>query len=504
MNILLPLLALAVGFLVAWLLTKSRNAALRQSNTMLESQLKQQQTDAEARLQVQTAIAEQQKQEMLSQQKAHYDQQFQAQKDDHEARKQDWKEQLRIEQEQRQEQLIQQKQDHDKQFQALKQDHEAQKKEWKEQLRTEFENISHKLLKEQEATFSAKSGQRVGELLKPLQDNLKDFKETINTTIRDKETSLEAQIKNVIESSRQIGNDANKLAQALRSNSKVQGDWGEMILEQILENSGLTRGTNYEVQPSVSDEETQERRRPDVVVHYPGERDMIIDSKVSLTAYAEYINDHDNSDSSKDDALSRHALSVRNHVIELSRKDYSKLYPKSPDFVILFMPIEQAYLLAMQADPGLWEFAYTKKIVLMSPTNLITALRLAYDLWTREAQTRNIEEIIRRGTSLYEKVVGFVETFETVGASISKANEHYEKAKNQLTTGNGNVLRQIEQLKKLGLTPKKQLPTALLLTDDDDQLNEDSLLTEDTTHEAIPEKTSHNPPDDKARKQSTE
>lgn len=333
------------------------------------------------------------------------------------------------------------------------------------QLNKDFQVLANQILDEKTSRFTDVNKSNMEAILKPLNDKLAEFKTKVEETY-DKESkqrfSLEERIKELVALNNQISEDATNLTKALKGNNKIQGNWGEMILESILEKSGLKKGVEYFTQEFITNERGERIQskqnkymQPDVVVVYPGGRKIIIDSKVSLTAYVKYVESDD--ENNKNGAEREHITSIRQHVDELSAKSYQD-YVESLDFVMMFIPNEPAYILAMQLDSGLWDYAYRKRILLINPTNLVASLKVIADLWKRENQSRNAQEIARRGAILYDKFVRFVETLQDIGRNIEKAQNAYDKAFSQLRDGNGNLIRQAEKLKELGIKSPKELP----------------------------------------------
>ena len=322
-----------------------------------------------------------------------------------------------------------------------------------------FKNLANDILQQNSTTFKEQNETRLSEILAPFKDNLEQFKKVVTESYSSEARerfSLQAKIKELIDLNQTISKDAQNLALALKGNSKVQGNWGEMILESILEKSGLERGREFFVQESTYNDEGK-RLIADVVINYPDGRKIIIDSKVSLNAYTEIINCDDNN--LLEVYKKKHIASIRNHISELGSKKYQDyLGDEKAEFVMMFIPNEAAYICAMQIDPNLWQEAYDKRVLIISPTHLISALRLIEQLWQHDRQTRNAIEIATESGKMYDKFVGFIEDLKLIEKSLNSAQNAYEKALNKLHLGKGNIISKAEKLKEMGAKTTKSLP----------------------------------------------
>ena len=334
----------------------------------------------------------------------------------------------------------------------------------------EFENIANRILETKTEKFTELNKVNLKLILEPLGKNITEFKTKVEEVYQkesEQRFSLGERVKELTDLNRKISEEANNLTRALKSESKTQGGWGEMILENILERSGLVKNREYFMEHQLHDEqgnamrsETEDKKmRPDAVIKYPDNRHVIIDSKVSLNAFTRCVDATD--ETTRMNELNEHVTCIKKHIHLLSMKGYDD-YSKSLDFVMMFVPSEPAYIAALQADAELWNYAYDKRILLLSPTNLITSLKLIVDLWKREYQNQNANEIAERGAKLYDKFVGFVANLQDVGDHLQKAQNKYGEAYKQLATGNDNLVTQATKLKELGLKTKKTLPEELL------------------------------------------
>lgn len=341
-------------------------------------------------------------------------------------------------------------------------EHKKEVEELQSRFKVEFENLANKILEEKTGKFTEQNKKNLDDILNPLKEKIQQFEQKVEEThkkdIADR-ASIQERIKNLVETSNQISEDAKNLTKALKGDSKTQGNWGELILENILEQSGLVKDREYFVQQSYKDEEGS-RYQPDVIVKFPDNRNVIIDSKVSLTAYERFVAAENKEQQEK--ALSEHLISIKNHIKELSEKKYQDLIDiKSLDFVMMFLPIEPSFLLAIQHDPELWSFAYKKGIILISPTNLIAVLKMVSNFWEQDRQNKNVMEIARQSGALYDKFVGFISDMQDIGNRIDSTKKTYQAAFNKLSEGRGNLITTAQKIKELGAKTKKELPNEL-------------------------------------------
>jgi len=343
----------------------------------------------------------------------------------------------------------------------------------REQLKETFKVTASEILKASGEELSKSSKESLDKMLNPLREQLQDFKKKVEDDSEkrvEQTSSLDRMVQILHKDARQMSEDATNLANALRSSSKMQGDWGELILTSILEKAGLREGQEFHTQQTATDTEGA-RLRPDVVVDMPGNQRLVIDSKVSLKAFEKCVNAE--TDEERDAALKQHLASIRAHIKSLHEKDYPKLY-EGVSFTLMFIPLEGAASLAFQSDPDLAGYAWERDIMIATPTNLMMAMRTVQNLWTIDRQNQNAREIADRAGQLYDKIVGFVEELDGVGYRLDQAHDAWSKAKNRLSSGRGNVIRQTEMLKELGAQTKKSLPSPYLDALEDESGTQDS------------------------------
>ena len=336
----------------------------------------------------------------------------------------------------------------------------------KSEMSKEFKLMASEALKQQSEDLKNQlkesNSSQLSLVLSPFKEKLEQFGKNVQETHekgQKERIELKSEVNKLVEQNENLKNEANQLTKALRGDVKMQGNWGEMVLEKLLERTGLTKGREYTVQESVTNEEGK-RYQPDVVLHLPDEKNIIIDSKVSLVAYERFVNAESVEDQSK--ALKDHLISIKNHIKGLSEKNYQNLYGVSLDFVILFVPIEGAYSVALQAEPGLYQEAFDKNIAMVSATSLWSTLRTVGTLWRQERQNANVQEIIRQASDLYDKFVGFSEELVKVGNQMDTAKRSYENSMKILSEGKGNLVRRTENLRVLGLKNSKTVNTNLV------------------------------------------
>lgn len=347
--------------------------------------------------------------------------------------------------------------------------YEAQLKllqEAKQSLSQEFENLANRIFEDKQAKFTVQNKEALEVTLSPLRRDIGDFRKQVESAY-DKETAdrnkLVGQLSELQKQTMQVSADAVSLANALRGDNKAQGNWGEFILEKLLEDSGLSKGREYDTQVALKDE-SGKRRNPDVIIHLPEGRDIVIDAKVSLVDYERYF--HADTDELKQQCLRQHLNSLRAHIKGLSHKDYENLDGvNSLDFVLIFIPVEAAFMVALDQDPEMMRDAYDRGIILVSPSTLMVTLRTIKNLWRYADQNRNAQLIADKAGGLYDQFVLYIEALDEVGKHINKSQEAWDSARKRLSTGKGNLIRRTEELKKLGAKAKKSLPDDLELED---------------------------------------
>lgn len=347
---------------------------------------------------------------------------------------------------------------------------EEERENREQQMTAQFKNLANDILRQNSADFKAQNEQRLEELLSPLRTNLDEFRKTVTDTYSSEARerfSLTERIRELVELNNTISREARELTLALRGNNQVQGDWGEMVLESILENSGLQKGVEYFTQATTDSDGNVLRNedgtmlRPDVVVKYPDGRFVVIDSKVSLTAFVDYAN-ADNEEI-RDGAAMRHVRSVKKHIDELARKRYQEYVGDAKlDFVMMFIPNEPAYIAAMRLDPSLWQEAYDRQVLIVSPTHLVSGLKLIAQLWSRDRHTKNAITIAEEAGKMYDKFADFTKDMERIEKAIGSTRKAYDDAMTKLTTGTGNLVNRALNLQKLGVKASKQLAASTL------------------------------------------
>jgi DNA recombination protein RmuC len=354
-------------------------------------------------------------------------------------------------------------------LQEKQKDQQADLEKLQEKFQKEFENLAQRILDEKSAKFTQQNKENIQNLLNPLQDKIKTFQDKVEITHKESivnHATLKQQILDLKTLNEHITKETTNLTKALKGESKTQGNWGELILERVLEKSGLEKGLAYEVQQSMTNEEGR-RLQPDVVIHLPDNKKLVIDAKVSLTAYEKYMNEED--ETQREQHIKSHLISIRKHVEELSSKNYDELFQDaSPDFVLMFVPIEPAFAVAVNSDPQMYNNAFDKNIIIVTPTTLLATLRTVQSMWTTRKQQENASEIARQAGALYDKFEGFVADLIKIGKKMDEAKTEYKNAMNKLTEGRGNLVSSVEKLKEMGAKAKKALPEKLLERAGDD------------------------------------
>lgn len=330
-----------------------------------------------------------------------------------------------------------------------------------ENIKNQLAQITEKNLRERSEELKSTNIEQLSHILNPMQEQMKRMEESVRnvgSSSAEHKASIEKTIEGLAQQTIKVGEQADELAKALKNNGKVQGDWGEQLLETILDNSGLRKGYEYTTQENFKD--GKKDMRPDIIIHCPGNRNIIIDSKVSLTAYVDYLACETKEDA--DRLAKANKESVKKHIDELAAKNYTKFVENTISHVLMFIPNEGSYILALRNDPQLGQYAYKKGILLINPTNLMIALQLIYNIWQSEKQAKNVEKVIKESELLYDKFVNFSENWGKIKENLEDTLELYNKADKQLYEGNGNIVRRLEKLKELGIIPKKNIPESML------------------------------------------
>lgn len=342
------------------------------------------------------------------------------------------------------------------------------------QMQEKFENLANKILEQKSAKFTEANKENLKHVLEPLDKDIKEFRKKIED-MHEKDVSQHASMKeflgNLQNAQAQLSEEARNLTTALKGDSKKQGDWGEFILERTLEASGLEKGREFSMQ------ETFDRQRPDAIIRLPEERAIVVDAKVSLTAYERFISETDEEERKK--SLKEHLQSVKKHIDELSEKDYPAIEKiNAPDFVLLFVPVEPAFGEALRADPNLYQYAFEKKIVLVTSTTLMATIKTVANLWKLEKQNKHARDVAKRAGLLYDKFVGFLESMDEIGKALGKASSAHQTAVERLSTGSGHLVGQVEKLRKMGIQTKKELPSSFSQITENNESKEEEFTLE--------------------------
>lgn len=435
MEFLYLIVGIAVGAIIIYFFLKSKTAQAEKSFQVEQSELDKQKTIAEER--VSTLYAE--KLNLETEVK-----------------------ELRLGNEEKGQRLARAEEE----FRNLREKLQMQKQEMEElqkKFTTEFENIANRILKRNSAEFTETNQKNINDILLPLKEKIQLFEKKVEDTyekgLKD-QTDLKVELKKLHDLNEKISDDARNLTKALKADSKTQGNWGELVLERILERSGLQKGREYNTQVTDRNQDG-DTIKPDVVISLPDQKHIIIDSKVSLTAYEKFVNA--TSEAETGQALKEHILSLKSHIKGLGEKHYPTAKGlNTPDFVLMFLPIESSFGVAVEEDKEIFNFAWERNIVVVSPSTLLATLRTIASIWKQENQTRNALEIARQGGFLYDKFVSFVGDLEKVGSSIESTRKNYDLAFNKLKDGRGNLIRSAEKLKELGAKTSKELPQGLI------------------------------------------